>query len=249
MHMSLGGGDLGIAKAICLGDIGFFLAFRLISDSNFPERQKNRALSIFSRTMLETGVGELLDVELGTRLHPDFAKASSGKQGFGEAKQDVITVYKYKTAYYTIVAPLLLGAVLAGSGEADLTTLKEFGQNLGIAFQIQDDINDIFSEKNKLGKEAGGDIKEGKKTLLYLYAREQATSDQIRILNKYYGNPKIGINEIEVVKKVLIESGAVEYAKSEASKYAKEANLAISGITDKKEFRNMLEEMSEYFIR
>jgi geranylgeranyl diphosphate synthase type I len=237
LYSRFGGDHSGISKAICLGDIGFFLAFRLIAESGFPEKEKNRSFAIFSKTMLETGIGELLDVELG----------QTGSQ-IAEI-QDIITVYKFKTAYYTITAPLLLGAILGGFTDAQLEPIKIFGENLGVAFQIQDDIHDIFSEKVKLGKEAGGDIKEGKQTLLYVYAKEHATAQQKSLLKKYYGNQEDESSEIEAVKEVLIKTGALEYALSKAKSFASKARDSILGIRGNEEFSRMLVEMTEYFVR
>jgi geranylgeranyl diphosphate synthase type I len=243
LYARLGGGHSGESLAICLGDIGFFLAFKLVASTGFPEKDKNKALIIFSKTMLETGIGELLDVELTTgEAKPAYAKGSS------EVK-DIITVYKFKTAYYTITAPLLLGAVLGGLSDSSLSTIRIFGQNLGIAFQIQDDINDIFSDKKQLGKELGGDIKEGKQTLLYFYAKVHANRQQKKLFEKYYGNSTIEEREIEVVKTVLVETGALEYARTEAREYSQKAKESIPGITQNERFKEILVEMSEYFIK
>lgn len=230
-----GGGHYGESLAICLGDIGFFLAFQLIALTGFPEKEKNKALAIFSKTMLETGIGELLDVELGNSRD-------------GEVK-DIITVYEFKTAYYTITAPLLLGAVLGGLPDSSLSAIKIFGQNLGIAFQIQDDINDIFSEKKQLGREPGGDIKEGKQTLLYMYAKEHASKKQEELLKKFYGNSAIGSADIEVVKNVLVETGALEYVRAEAKKYSQAAKESVPEIKMDEKFQKIFLEMAEYFVQ
>lgn len=245
LYAWLGGDHIGKSLAICLGDIGFFLAFKLIAESGFPEKEKNKALAIFSETMLETGIGELLDVELGNSRNgeakPAFAK------GYSEVK-DIITVYEFKTAYYTITAPLLLGAVLGGLPYSSLAAIRIFGHNLGIAFQIQDDINDIFFEKKQLGREPGGDIREGKQTLLYVYARQHANKKQYQLLEKFYGNSVIGSAEIGVVKNVLVETGALEYVCAEAKKYSQKAKESIPGITKSEKFGEMFLEMTEYFV-
>ena len=235
LYALFGGGHYGESLAICLGDIGFFLAFQLIALAGFAEKDKNKALAIFSKTMLETGIGELLDVELGNSRD-------------GEVK-DIIAVYEFKTAYYTITAPLLLGAVLGGLPDNSLSEIKIFGQNLGIAFQIQDDINDIFSEKKQLGKEIGGDIKEGKQTLLYAYAKEHADKKQRQLLKKFYGNSTIGAEEVEIVKNVMVETGALEYIRAEAKRYSQKAKESIPGITKSEKFGEMFLEMTEYFVK
>ena len=126
--------SVGISQAITLGDLGFFLAIKIISESNFPQRGKNEALALFARTMVDTAVGQMLDIQKG----------------------DPLTIMKFKTAQYTIAGPLQLGAILAGWGPTSirLRRIKQFGESLGIAFQIQDDILDgeavDYSQKEAL---------------------------------------------------------------------------------------------------
>jgi geranylgeranyl diphosphate synthase type I len=238
MYARLGGDYEGISKAICLGDIGYFLVFQIISKSGFPERQKNILMEVFSKMMLETTIGELLDFELTVKKEVDDVVDS----------QEVINVYKYKTAHYTISGPLLIGAVLGGLKEEQIRGINIFGHNLGIAFQIQDDINDIFLERDKLGKDPGGDIKEGKQTLLYLYAREHTDGEGKKILDKYFGKSELSDVEIGKVKDVFQTSGALEYAKKQVEEYAKSARGAIGGVSRDGVYREMLSEMTDYFL-
>lgn len=235
LYAKLGGDHLGESLAICLGDIGFFLAFKMIARSRFDEGKKNRIFEIFSDMAFDTSIGELLDVDLGVRAE-EAADIT-----------DVIAVYEFKTAYYTIAAPLLMGGVLGGLDDNKLVAIRKYGQNLGIAFQIQDDINDIFSDKKRLGKDIGGDIKEGKRTLLYVYAKKNSNRRQREILEKYYGDSQIGQEEIGEVKEVLSETGALKYAQAETNRYSKTAKGFVSEITGNEAFRKMFVEMVEYF--
>ena len=95
-------------------------ALKIISESNFPEKEKNNALKLFSQTMVETAIGQMLDIQKG----------------------DSATVMELKTAKYTVAGPLQLGAILGGAKQDLLDDLDIFGTNLGIAFQIRDDILD-----------------------------------------------------------------------------------------------------------
>lgn len=108
---------VGMEQAITLADLGFFLAIRIIAESKFEDKLKNQALQIFAQTMMETAIGQMLDISHG----------------------DVATARKLKTARYTVAGPLILGATLAGG---KLNQLDQFGTYLGIAFQIKDDILD-----------------------------------------------------------------------------------------------------------
>lgn len=127
LFQALGGDHKGTSLAITLADAGFFLATKIIAESSFPQKEKNEALKYFSAVMLNTAIGQILDIEKG----------------------DSIIVAKYKTAKYTVSGTLVLGAILAGAKTEELSKLDQFGESLGIAFQIQDDILD--SEIDWLG--------------------------------------------------------------------------------------------------
>lgn len=130
LYQALGGDHKGVSLAISLADAGLFLAGKIISETNFPDKQKNEALKYFFSIILNTAMGQILEIEKGESL----------------------TVAKYKTAQYSVSGPLVLGAILAKShlggvrahlrGDQLLKDLAKFGENLGIAFQIQDDILD-----------------------------------------------------------------------------------------------------------
>lgn len=116
----VGGSHYGVSQAISLADYGFFLAVKIISESRFSNERKTKALEVFSGTMIDTAFGQMLELK----------------------KADPVTVMKLKTARYTISGPLQLGAALAGANEELVGALGEFGEKLGIVFQIKDDILD-----------------------------------------------------------------------------------------------------------
>lgn len=111
---------VGQDLAITLADLGFFLSINIISESKFDMEKKNKAINLFSKTMIDTTIGQMLDI-----LHAD-----------------PVTVAKLKTARYTICGPLQVGTILAGAGSKLISILGKFGENLGIAYQIRDDILD-----------------------------------------------------------------------------------------------------------
>lgn len=121
LYMALGGGHYGISQTISLGDYGLFLAFRLICQSNFPQDRIIETLKVFSQTMMDTGFGQMLDLE----------------------ETDPFIVMKLKTARYTVSGPLQMGAILGGADRKMIEVMGQFGKNLGIAFQIRDDILDL----------------------------------------------------------------------------------------------------------
>ncbi|MEK7130189.1 MAG: polyprenyl synthetase family protein, partial [Patescibacteria group bacterium] len=145
---------LGQSLAILAGDISSVWAYELFTRSNFPDKQKIRALEEMNQMIFKCGAGEILDVAIELKNHP---KAS-----------DIFKVQFYKTASYTIESPLAIGAILGGAKSSAIKSLRAFARPLGIAFQIQDDILGIFGNEQEIGKPVGSDLRQGKMTLLML---------------------------------------------------------------------------------
>ena len=129
LYSALGGNHYGISQAITVGDIALYLPIKLIIESDFLGEYKLKVLSHLSQIVINTGWGQIMDVESAS------AEASADK-----GIKDFINLYK--TAKYTVAGPLQIGAILAGADEILVKLLGEFGENLGIAFQIKDDILD-----------------------------------------------------------------------------------------------------------
>ena len=222
-----------MSQAICLGDIAFFLAYKIISESTFPEKEKNEAVRFFSQAIHDTVIGQMLDVAVS-------------QETSDVSEKDVVMVARFKTAYYTFVGPLTLGAVLGGADDRVLDAIRKYGEHIGIAFQIQDDIFDIFGSEQTLKKEVGGDIKEGKSTVLYVHALEKADKEQLKILKNFYGNNAIGLKEIEAVKKVFVETDALTYARDLAASNSLIAGKSILHITKNHKIQELLRELIKF---
>lgn len=235
LHCALGGDHRGISHAICLGDIGFFLAFKIFASLDFASERKTEAIQSFSQTMINTGLGEMLDIELSD---PNRKRN----------KNDVLKLHELKTAWYTITGPLYLGGILAGANKKLLNEFVKFGQNLGIAFQIQDDILGIFGDEKTLGKSVKSDIEENKNTLLITYALTNANPAQKKILNHYYGKGKISNKQIEQIKKVFIDTGALKQSQAIAQRYLELGKKAIGKLSKDKATQTILTELADYLI-
>jgi geranylgeranyl diphosphate synthase, type I len=235
MYQSLGGDHYGMSQTIVLGDIGFFLAYRLITECHFFNDQKIKAINYFSQSLLKTGVGEMLDIE-----------SSSRRAGFEE--QEALTISHFKTAHYTIIGPLQLGASLAGAGDVLLENLEQFGEALGIAYQIQDDILGVFGDEEELGKSASSDIEEGKNTLLIVEALKKASAQQSKFLKEHYGQGKISLEDLVKIKEIFIKTGALDYSRAKAVKYVEKAKQVIPNITTASGRQQLLEELADYLV-
>ena len=225
----------GISMAIVIGDLASTFGYEILTSSNFPITLKIKAIEKLNQIISNTIAGEALDVILAE--YPDI-------------KIDrIIEMQKYKTAKYTIEGPLHLGAVLAGADEKFLEAISRFSIPLGIAFQIQDDIIGIFGNEKKIGKPVGSDIKEGKKTLLIAKALEKASAEQKNIILSVLGNKKISFDEIENVRKIIKETGSLEYSKAETEKLIKLSKKNLEEIKISGKCREFLSDLADFTIK
>ncbi len=210
---SLGNDHKALADTICLTDLGFFISYKTLALLKIEEKYKNQAIVHFSEMSVSTGLGEMLDVEIS--MNNDISEG------------EILEVAKLKTAIYTISGPLVLGAILAGAKDKLIEELENFGENLGVAFQIQDDILGVFGTEKKTGKSDTSDIEEGKKTLLLSHALENAKVESKRTLVKIYGSSNIDKLDLEQVKKIFTETGSLDYAKARAEDYFSKAESTL----------------------
>jgi geranylgeranyl diphosphate synthase type I len=166
----------------------------------------------------------------------------------GKNEEDILTIFRLKTAHYTIIGPLQLGAVLGGASNLLLTDIGKISETLGIAFQIQDDILGVFGDEKTLGKSVTSDIEEGKNTLLIVKALENANPEQKKILERYYGKGKIGEPELEQIKKVFVDTGALEYSQTRAKKMIEEAKRVIAKMEIESKYQDLLTQMADFLV-
>ena len=202
-------GHIGISKAICIGDLGFFISYRIINNANISKELKEEIVKIYSKTLHNTVNGEIVDVELPLKS-TSYHKTMSEKI--------IYDIYVNKTAWYTIIGPVLIGAASASAKEEDKQKLIEMGTNLGIAFQIKDDLLGIYQDSNKMGKTLN-DIKEGKQTIIYKYAIDHANADELKEIEKYYGNPSVTKEESMKIACLFEKLGARKNAEELVKKY------------------------------
>ena len=148
--------------------------------------------------------------------------------------EDYITMIKKKTAVL-LGCSLQIGAVVGGASEQDGEDLYDFGNNLGIAFQLQDDILDVYADQAKFGKQVGGDIIANKKTYLLLTAFETANSEQLKRLNALM-TEEDHEKKVREVKEIYAELKIQEKAEKQMEKYyvAAMENLKSINVEDHK---------------
>ncbi|MCD0443172.1 polyprenyl synthetase family protein [Glycomyces sp. A-F 0318] len=148
----------GEAAAILAGDILLYEATRVIAGARVPAATMDGLLDLLDQAVLTSAAGELADVE-----HATLPEAPS--------PDAVLAAARDKTAVYSFSAPLQAGALLAGGGEPALEPLAAAGESLGLAFQLVDDLIGAFGTVEQAGRAPGGDLREGRQTVLIALAR------------------------------------------------------------------------------
>ena len=201
---------------ICMGDYGFFKVNELIIKHYQKDPNFAKLFNYYNDIVLKTIEGELIDVVL----------AFEGKyKEIKDLDNQIMLIYKLKTSFYTIIGPFSLGLILGGIEEEKLEDIKKFGEKVGIAFQIQDDILGIYAD---MGKVIGSDIKEFKQTILYSYTMKKEKYNNE--LLKYYGKENITEIEINETRRIFKECGAYDYARNLMNQYYDESIEIIKNV-------------------
>jgi geranylgeranyl diphosphate synthase type II len=146
------------------------------------------------------------------------------------SNRDYMLMTSKKTCWYTCISPCRIGALIAVGARADLANLRRFGYNLGLAFQIQDDLLNLVAEEEVYGKETAGDIWEGKRTLMLTHVvRSCRDSERQRIL-RTMAKPrrKKTAAEVGFVLKMMHQHGSIDYAREVSKAYARKARNLFS---------------------
>lgn len=197
----------GVAGSVLVGDLMLGWSSEIFGNAllHSPNREIESACrDEFSLMRVEVMAGQYLDV-----LEENAATTRPVKEGVGRAEKVIL----YKTAKYSIEAPLRIGAAFAGADQSTLNVFTQFGIPLGIAFQLRDDILGVFGDPSVTGKPAGDDLREGKRTVLVALTREALTEQSPSMANSFeelLTSRELDAQQIAFMQKLIQESGALE---------------------------------------
>ena len=218
-----------INTGILSGDAMLILAYQYFEKYE-PAIFRDLA-KLFSKTALEVCEGQQWDVDFETRTDvsiPEYLK-----------------MIQYKTAVL-VAAAMKMGAIIAETSEDNANLIYDFGLNLGLAFQLQDDYLDAFGNPETFGKQVGGDIIENKKTYLYLKALEFASNDQAKKLVDLFSiHPQDSSDKIEAVKEIFVASGAAQETKNAIQDFTFKAFDTLQKISIDNDKKEMLRTFGE----
>jgi geranylgeranyl diphosphate synthase type II len=203
-----------INTGILSGDAMLILAYQLFENYE-PDIFLDLA-KLFSKTALEVCEGQQYDVDFETR---DDVRIS-----------EYLKMIEYKTAVL-VGAAMKMGAIVAGASQASQNAIYDFGRNLGIAFQLQDDYLDAFGNPETFGKQVGGDIMENKKTYLYLKTLELGSIDEkASLLATTSSNSISDAEKVAVVKSLFMISGASDATQIAVKEYTNKAFTVLQAL-------------------
>lgn len=227
------GTHYGESMAVILGDIASVEVFNIVADCDFPSDFKILCQKLFAKTLLETAFGQGLDVEYSFKK-PTFAQ--------------IMEIADLKSARYSVRAPLLIGANLAGAKAQKLKALARYGTAVGLAYQIADDILGVFGNPQVLGKSVLSDMREGKNTLLIHKTKQLTGEGDRKIIDRIWGNSGATNADFGRVKRIIEESGALAWCVFENQRLAAKAKTEIKRITANRALQIILAQVADFVI-
>lgn len=197
-------GDFGTGAALLLGDLLLSWSDELF-DEGLQElvsaASRRAARAEFNTMRIEVTAGQYLDI-----LEERAWNTQDEDEHLARAERVIV----YKSAKYSVEAPLVIGASLAGATVGQIEALRSFGLPLGIAYQLRDDLLGVFGDSAVTGKPSGDDLREGKRTVLVALARTALSNGQRRLLDELLGDPLLTPEQVDMLQRTIRESGAVE---------------------------------------
>lgn len=215
--------EFGRAGAILLGDLLLMWSVELFNSCGASASALAAAQPLMSAVRAEVTGGQYLDITAQTRDPLD------ARRNAASVLAQVRRVVEYKTARYTVVRPLQVGAALGGASPDLLDALARYGSPLGRAFQYRDDVLGVFGDEAVTGKPAGDDLREGKLTVLVANAMAAASeADAIR-LDELLGR-ELDSAELAQARSIITGSGALAATEREIEAAAAEALAALDAV-------------------
>ena len=217
--------------AILSGDAMLVLAYQFMAQC--PSDKLKEVLDLFSLTALEICEGQQMDMEFEQRN--DVSEA------------EYIEMIRLKTSVL-LAASLKIGAVLGGASKGDADYLYDFGVNLGLAFQLKDDLLDVYGDSARFGKNIGGDILCNKKTYLVIKAFEHADKEQASQLDDWFNRKTFDPQQkIEAVTRLYNQIGVRDLCEAKIVEYSRRASESLRlldvPVENKRELEKLMEEL------
>jgi geranylgeranyl diphosphate synthase, type II len=225
-----------INTGILSGDVMLILAYKYLMSVSADSNTTLKILECFNKCAIEVCEGQQLDIDFETRNDVTIS--------------EYLRMIELKTSVL-LAAALEIGAILGKTSESDAKNLYDFGKNIGIAFQLQDDILDTFGNPATFGKKVGGDISQNKKTFLYLKALEITDSTNKKALLDWFSVATTSNNEAEKInsiKSIFLNSGVLDAAQAMQNEYYTIAMQYLDAVSVNAEKKQILRSFAEELL-
>ncbi|GAA3944567.1 polyprenyl synthetase family protein [Microbacterium soli] len=231
--------SFGRSAAILLGDLLVAWSDDLLEESlrGHPHAAATRAE--YARMRRDVTIGQLLDIT---------EESAWSVNEPAVLLERALRVASLKSAGYSVIEPLLLGASLAGADAGLLSSLRAIGHPVGMAFQLRDDLLGVFGDPLVTGKPAGDDLREGKRTALIALARERLSSADRAGLDRALGDPDLSPSDVRALQTLIDGTGAVAQIEEMIAEYGARAEQALASAAVDAEAAATLRELAEAAI-
>ena len=184
----------GVSAGILIGNIALMLGFELLNRAGIDSDYKSEVYKRYAQDMQITAVGQMMDFDVGnTTREPN--------------EEEILKIYKLKTAQYSLVNPFIMGAQAAGAPDEYRSALLDVCTTLGIIFQIKDDMVGLLGNEEETGKAARSDVRENKKTLIRKYLFDATQGDDKELLTRVFGSDTISDKDFATLVSLIHSTG------------------------------------------
>ncbi len=228
--------SFGQAMGICAGDEAFFLAYELLADLPVQPSVMRKIITRVTMEMKRVGFAQMQDVVFGySDENPSL--------------EEILNVYRYKTAYYTFSLPLHIAAVLADLTESEISKLESIGESLGIIFQLKDDDIGIFESDEIIGKPTGSDIREDKKTVFRHLIKNAVSGRQGEQIDQIFGKSDLDDDDIQWVRDLSIQKGVRKQIEQMIHHYELIIQKDVQELEDAVKLKPMILSLLDYSLK
>ena len=224
--------EFGTELAVIVGDYlhsSAYRALRVLFDKNLiSSAEYARILSILYQFEKDICIGQALDMQ----------------SKIGDDPEEGLKIAEKKTGN-GFMAAAKIGAIAGGGGEDEVAALSNYGKYFGISYQIRDDILDVAGKEDKIGKKIFSDVRRARNTIVLSHLFSNINAEDREFLFSLAGKKEFDNSEILQLKKLLKETGAIEFAQKMSLKYAHKAKEALKDLKDS-EYKSVLVEMAKY---
>lgn len=219
----------GRSMGICIGDIGFFIAMNITQQAVQNHEQKNKFLALLQKELIIVGLAQIDDVTF-----------AAGKQI--PTTQEILNMYLYKTAHYTLSLPLSLGAIITNQSDETIKQVEQLGEHLGIIFQLKDDEIGVMSNEQTIGKPIGSDLRENKKTILRCMLETKINPEELHIINSYEG-AEIKQKDVDFYVSLIKKYNITEEIAKIINQHQKKAQQIINNLIISDHSKQLLQQL------